>query len=283
MTGAIHIVGDDGEELPVGEEGEVWFETTRDVRVPQGPGEDRRRVERPGLGVARRRRPGRRRRLPLPDRPGVEHDHQRAASTSTPARSRTCSSCTPPSTDVARARHARPGDGRAGHARSCSSRTPTDRHRRDVRRAAPVLPRPPDPLQVPPRWSFVDELPRLPTGKLAKRMFSDEVRGLAPLTSPDVVHRSHRDVTPAVPPTRCAGWARSPMTSASSTRPSPPSVPARWGSAAATTCSSTVPLPTCPPASSGSSPPRTSRPATFMMASGYPNEVSFYRDFVVNR
>jgi len=25
---------------------------------------------------------------------------------------------------------------------------------------------------------FVDELPRLPSGKIAKRMFSDEVRGL---------------------------------------------------------------------------------------------------------
>ncbi len=29
MTGAIHIVGPDNEELPVGEEGEVWFETSR--------------------------------------------------------------------------------------------------------------------------------------------------------------------------------------------------------------------------------------------------------------
>ncbi len=29
MTGAIHILDDDGKEVPVGEEGEVWFETTR--------------------------------------------------------------------------------------------------------------------------------------------------------------------------------------------------------------------------------------------------------------
>jgi fatty-acyl-CoA synthase len=29
MTGQIHIVGEDGEELPVGEEGEVWFSTSR--------------------------------------------------------------------------------------------------------------------------------------------------------------------------------------------------------------------------------------------------------------
>jgi acyl-coenzyme A synthetase/AMP-(fatty) acid ligase len=27
---------------------------------------------------------------------------------------------------------------------------------------------------------FVDELPRLPSGKLAKRMLSDDIRGLTP-------------------------------------------------------------------------------------------------------
>ena len=29
MTGTIHVLDDDGNELPVGEEGEVWFETNR--------------------------------------------------------------------------------------------------------------------------------------------------------------------------------------------------------------------------------------------------------------
>ena len=29
MTGAAHILGPDGDELPIGEEGEIWFETTR--------------------------------------------------------------------------------------------------------------------------------------------------------------------------------------------------------------------------------------------------------------
>ncbi len=37
MTGAIHIVGDDGEELGVGEEGEVWFETNRTFEYHRDP------------------------------------------------------------------------------------------------------------------------------------------------------------------------------------------------------------------------------------------------------
>ncbi len=37
MTGEIHIVGDDGEELPVGEEGEVWFSTNRSFEYYHEP------------------------------------------------------------------------------------------------------------------------------------------------------------------------------------------------------------------------------------------------------
>jgi acyl-CoA synthetase (AMP-forming)/AMP-acid ligase II len=37
MTGQIHIVGDDGEELPVGEEGEVWFSTNRSFEYYHEP------------------------------------------------------------------------------------------------------------------------------------------------------------------------------------------------------------------------------------------------------
>jgi long-chain acyl-CoA synthetase len=33
-------------------------------------------------------------------------------------------------------------------------------------------------FKCPTSVMFVDELPRLPSGKIAKRMFSDEVRGL---------------------------------------------------------------------------------------------------------
>lgn len=41
MSGAIHIVGPDGAELPVGEEGEVWFETTRRFEYHKKPDETR--------------------------------------------------------------------------------------------------------------------------------------------------------------------------------------------------------------------------------------------------
>jgi acyl-CoA synthetase (AMP-forming)/AMP-acid ligase II len=37
MTGQIHIVGDDGDELPVGEEGEVWFSTNRSFEYYRDP------------------------------------------------------------------------------------------------------------------------------------------------------------------------------------------------------------------------------------------------------
>jgi acyl-CoA synthetase (AMP-forming)/AMP-acid ligase II len=37
MTGEIHIVGEDGEEVPVGEEGEVWFSTNRRFEYYQEP------------------------------------------------------------------------------------------------------------------------------------------------------------------------------------------------------------------------------------------------------
>jgi fatty-acyl-CoA synthase len=37
MMGAIHILGEDGEELPVGEEGEVWFETNRTFEYHRDP------------------------------------------------------------------------------------------------------------------------------------------------------------------------------------------------------------------------------------------------------
>lgn len=37
LTGAIHILGPDGEELPPGEEGEVWFETSRTFEYHKDP------------------------------------------------------------------------------------------------------------------------------------------------------------------------------------------------------------------------------------------------------
>ncbi len=37
MTGTIHILGDDGGELPVGDEGQVWFETNRRFEYHRDP------------------------------------------------------------------------------------------------------------------------------------------------------------------------------------------------------------------------------------------------------
>ncbi len=37
MTGAIHVLGPDGEELPVGEEGEIWFESNRRFSYHRDP------------------------------------------------------------------------------------------------------------------------------------------------------------------------------------------------------------------------------------------------------
>ncbi len=37
MTGAIHVLDDDGTELPPGEEGEVWFETNRTFEYHRDP------------------------------------------------------------------------------------------------------------------------------------------------------------------------------------------------------------------------------------------------------
>ena len=73
----VHIVGEDGEEVPPGRVRHDLLRGRRDVRVPQRPGEDRRFAPSEGLVDARRRRLPRRRQLPVPDRPQGVHDHLR--------------------------------------------------------------------------------------------------------------------------------------------------------------------------------------------------------------
>ena len=70
---------DDGDELPAGEEGEIWFEATARFEYHGDPEKTAARLRRPRLELARRHRPRRRGRLPLPHRPGVAHDHLAAA------------------------------------------------------------------------------------------------------------------------------------------------------------------------------------------------------------
>ena len=72
-TGEMKICDDDGNELPAGEQGEVWMRSyprRTDLPLRRRRGADARRR----LGVARRHRLVRRRRLPLPRRPGAGHD-----------------------------------------------------------------------------------------------------------------------------------------------------------------------------------------------------------------
>ncbi len=64
---------------PRGRGGHRLVRVAGPLRVPQRPGQDGRGHRRAGLGHLRRHRPARRRGLPLPDRPGVEHGHLRAA------------------------------------------------------------------------------------------------------------------------------------------------------------------------------------------------------------
>ena len=128
MTGAIHIVGDDGDELPVGEEGEVWFETNRTFEYHRDPEKTKARLGPARVELARRRRPGRRGRLPVPHRPGLEHDHQRRRE-HLPPRDRGRPRHAPGRRRRRRDRHARPRHGRAGH----RLRAPAPRRRRRPR------------------------------------------------------------------------------------------------------------------------------------------------------
>ena len=89
VMGAIHVLDETGTELPQGETGQIWFESPAVFEYHNDPEQDEGRLQRPGLELARRHRAPRRRRLPLPHRPGLAHDHQRRASTSTRKRSRT--------------------------------------------------------------------------------------------------------------------------------------------------------------------------------------------------
>ena len=69
----VHILDEDGEELPTGHAGAIYFEG-RGVRISQRPGEDGLDPEREGVANAGRRRICGRGGLPLSDRPGKLHD-----------------------------------------------------------------------------------------------------------------------------------------------------------------------------------------------------------------
>ena len=78
ILGTLLILDDDGNEVPTGETGTVWFEGATNFTYYHDDGEDGRepRRDRPALD-GRRRRLRRRGRLPLPHRPQDVHDHLR--------------------------------------------------------------------------------------------------------------------------------------------------------------------------------------------------------------
>ena len=77
LMGVPHIVGEDGEEVPVGRGRPDLVRGGEAVRVPRRSREDGVGLRPERLGHAGRRRLPRRRRLPLPHRPRVAHDHLR--------------------------------------------------------------------------------------------------------------------------------------------------------------------------------------------------------------
>ncbi len=121
--GTIHILDEDGEEVPVGETGTVYFEGGADFEYHGDPEKTKgsTRPEGPGLVDPRRRRLPRRRRVPLPDRPQGVHDHQRRREHLS-AGGRERPGDAPQGRRRRRLRHPRRRDGRGGPRRRAAGR-----------------------------------------------------------------------------------------------------------------------------------------------------------------
>lgn len=128
MGGAVHILDEDGNELPPGHPGEIYFEGGNDFEYLNDPEKTQSSRDPPRLEDGGRHRVSRRGGLPLPDRPQAPHDHLRRgehlpAGGREPARH--------PSEGDGRRGVRRPGrgDGPARQGRR-ADRRPTRRHRR---------------------------------------------------------------------------------------------------------------------------------------------------------
>jgi acyl-CoA synthetase (AMP-forming)/AMP-acid ligase II len=114
ITGIPHVCDEDGTELPAGEIGIIYFEQERQTWEYHGDAREDPIHPPPGareLGGARRHRVPRRRRLPLPDRSSILHDHLGGCE-HLPGRDRVVSRHAPQGARRRRLRSARPGDGR---------------------------------------------------------------------------------------------------------------------------------------------------------------------------
>ena len=172
----LHIVGEDGEEVPAGRVGHRLLRGWRRVRVPQRPGEDEEFTPPEGLEHARRRRLRRRRRVPVPHRPQGVHDHLRRRE-HLPAGGRERPRHPPQGDRRRRVRRPQRRLRRRGEGRRAA--------RRDARRRATAASALASELiqfcrtqladvKCPRSIDFRTELPRHPTGKLYKRLLKDE-------------------------------------------------------------------------------------------------------------
>ena len=113
ILGEVHICADDGDELPAGEIGTVWFSGTRRFSYHNDPAKTAGVVQRPGLEHPRRHGLPRRGGIPVPGRPAHRPDPLRRGE-HLPARGRGRARPAPGGRRHRRVRRARRGDGPAG-------------------------------------------------------------------------------------------------------------------------------------------------------------------------
>ena len=159
---------------PVGEEGQVWFEPPGRFEYHGDPAKTAEAFDDARLGHPRRHRPPRRRGLPLPHRPGVEHDHLRRGE-HLPREVEDVLVMHPAVADVAVVGVPDPDIGEAVRAVvEVADGVDDDGLAEELMAFSRERV---SAFKCPRSVVFLDELPRLPTGKLAKRLLPASVLG----------------------------------------------------------------------------------------------------------
>ena len=168
LGGTVHVLDEDGVELPPGEPGQIWFESGvtfeyhNDAEKTAAAFNDRRWSSLGDVGLPRRRG------LPVPDRPHLAHDHL-GRGQHLPAGGRGPADDAPGGRRRRRHRCARPRHGRAGQGRRAAGRPGVPPERSWPTSSSPRAAAELAAYKCPRSVDFVDTLPRLPTGKLLKR------------------------------------------------------------------------------------------------------------------
>ena len=172
VVGTLRICDEDGNELPPGEAGTVYFADGRPFEYHNDPEEDRRIAQRQGLDDAGRRRLRRRRRLPVPHRPQGLHDHL-GRREHLPAGGREPADHPSQGHGLRGVRRAQRRLRRGGEGRRPAARHGRRRRRRWPRSCWPSAASTCSAIKCPRCIDFEAELPRHPTGKLYKRLLRD--------------------------------------------------------------------------------------------------------------